>query len=52
MMTDCFALMGSMGWLGWLMPLAALSLLGLGIAALLKYLLFSSSSTPRHGADS
>ncbi|MDL0434063.1 hypothetical protein QPM17_23260 [Marinobacter sp. TBZ242] len=52
MMTNCLALMGNMSWLGWLMPLAVLSLLGLGIAALLKYLFISSSSTPGHGADS
>lgn len=52
MMTDCFALMGSMGWLGWLMPLAVLSLLGLGIAALLKYLFASNPTPPRNGANS
>ncbi|MCE9663502.1 hypothetical protein LY622_08590 [Halomonas sp. M5N1S17] len=44
MMTNCLALMGNMSWLGWLMPLAVLSLLGLGIAALLKYLLTSAKS--------
>ncbi|SFU96163.1 hypothetical protein [Halomonas korlensis] len=38
MTTDCFALMG---WMGWLMPLAVLLLLGLGISALVKYLLTS-----------
>ncbi|MCA1770701.1 MAG: hypothetical protein LC652_12420 [Halomonas sp.] len=38
MTTDCFALMGSMGWMGWLMPLSFLLLIGLGIAALFKYL--------------
>lgn len=51
MMTNCFALMGSMGWLGWLMPLAVLSLLGLGIAALLKYLFASNPTPPRNGAN-
>ncbi|MGR2739118.1 hypothetical protein ACUY1T_11785 [Billgrantia sp. Q4P2] len=45
MMTDCLALMGHMSWLGWLMPLAVLALLGLGIAALLKYLFSSTKST-------
>ncbi|WP_164508630.1 hypothetical protein [Halomonas aestuarii] len=44
MTTDCFALMGSMGWMGWLMPLAVLLLLGLGIAALAKYLFTSRRS--------
>ncbi|MDX1465519.1 MAG: hypothetical protein R3215_07455 [Halomonas sp.] len=44
MTTDCFALMGSMGWIGWLMPLAVLLLLGLGIAALAKYLFTSRRS--------
>ena len=44
MTTDCFALMGSMGWMGWLMPLAVLLLLGLGIAALAKYLFTSRAS--------
>jgi len=40
MMTpDCLALMGTTGWL---MPLAFLLLLGLGIAALVKYLVSSS----------
>lgn len=47
MTTDCFALMGSMGWMGWLMPLAVLLLLGLGIAALVKYL-FTSRHTPEN----
>ncbi|MDR5868075.1 hypothetical protein [Halomonas koreensis] len=42
MFTDCFATMGHMGVLGWLMPLAVLLLLGLGIAALIKYLLTSN----------
>ncbi|MBW6392475.1 hypothetical protein [Billgrantia antri] len=42
MTTDCLALMGHMSWLGWLMPLAVLTLLGLGIAALLKYLFTST----------
>jgi len=41
---DCFALMGSMGWMGWLMPLSAMLLLGLGIAALVKYLVTSRHS--------
>ena len=44
---DCFALMGSMGWmgwLGWLMPLSVMFLLGLGIAALAKYLFTSHHS--------
>ncbi|WP_404377796.1 hypothetical protein [Vreelandella aquamarina] len=35
---DCFAMMGSMGWLGWIMPVMLLLLVGLGIAALAKYL--------------
>lgn len=38
MMTQCAALMGP---LGWIMPFAMLSLLGLGIAALAKYLFTS-----------
>lgn len=38
---DCFALMGSMSWL---MPLTAMLLLGLGIAALVKYLFTSRRS--------
>ncbi|MBZ5877806.1 MULTISPECIES: hypothetical protein [Halomonadaceae] len=41
---DCFALMGSMGWMGWLMPLTVMLLLGLGIAALAKYLFTSRRS--------
>ncbi len=41
MYNDCFATMGHMGVFGWLMPLAVLLLLGLGIAALIKYLLTS-----------
>jgi len=41
---DCFALMGSMGWMGWLMPLSVILLLGLGIAALVKYLFTSRRS--------
>lgn len=48
MMTNCLALMGHMSWLGWLMPLAVLSLLGLSIAALLKYLF--TSVKPATGA--
>lgn len=52
MMTNCFALIGSLSWLGWLMPLAVLTLLGLGIAALTKYLFAATRTTPRHGADS
>ncbi|MGK0547781.1 hypothetical protein ACSEE7_19990 [Halomonas cupida] len=35
---DCFALMGSMGWL---MHLSVMLLVGLGIAALAKYLFIS-----------
>ncbi|MCE8016006.1 hypothetical protein HOP62_07945 [Halomonas sp. MCCC 1A17488] len=50
MTTDCLALMGHMSWLGWLMPLAVLTLLGLGIAALLKYLF--TSTKPSTGARS
>lgn len=42
MFTDCYATMGHMGWLGWLIPLAVLVLLGLGIAALIKYLFTSN----------
>ncbi|MBB3142046.1 hypothetical protein [Halomonas organivorans] len=38
MLIDCFATMDHMGWPGWLMPPAVLLLLGLGIAALIKYL--------------
>lgn len=38
---DCFALMGSMGWL---MPLSVMLLLGLGVAALIKYLFVSRPS--------
>ncbi|MFQ3786720.1 hypothetical protein [Halomonas sp. A29] len=45
MMTDCLALMGHMSWIGWLMPVAVLALLGLGIAALLKYLFTSAKTT-------
>jgi len=41
---ECFALMGSMGWMGWLMPLTITLFLGLGIAALVKYL-FTSRHT-------
>lgn len=40
MIAHCTALMGS---LGWIMPVGMLTLLGLGIAALAKYLF-----TPRH----
>ncbi|MFP4262211.1 MAG: hypothetical protein ACOC0M_04325 [Halomonas sp.] len=43
---ECFALMGAMGPMGWLMPLAGLLLLGLGIAALVKYLF-----TARHSKE-
>ncbi|WP_253444274.1 hypothetical protein [Halomonas sp. Y3] len=43
MMTQCAALMGP---LGWVMPLAMMLLLGLGIAALAKYL-FTSRPTSR-----
>ena len=43
MTAQCTALMGS---LGWIMPIAMLTLLGLGIAALTKYL-FTSRSTSR-----
>ncbi|SDW20724.1 hypothetical protein SAMN05443545_101364 [Aidingimonas halophila] len=38
MMAECFSVMGSMGWVGWIMPLAMLTLFGLAIAALVKYL--------------
>lgn len=41
---ECFALMGSMSWMGWLMPLAFMLLLGLGIAALAKYVFTSRRS--------
>jgi len=44
MSNECFALMGSMGWIGWLMPLTFILLLGLGIAALVKYLFTSRHS--------
>lgn len=43
MIAHCTALMGS---LGWFMPIAMLTLLGLGIAALIKYL-FTSPVTSR-----
>jgi hypothetical protein len=43
MIAQCTALMGS---LGWVMPIAMLALLGLGIAALAKYL-FTSPRTSR-----
>jgi hypothetical protein len=43
MIAQCTALMGS---LGWVMPIAMLTLLGLGIAALAKYL-FTSPRTSR-----
>ncbi|MEQ5803410.1 hypothetical protein [Halomonas sp. H10-9-1] len=46
MIAHCTALMGSLPWLGWIMPIAMLSLLGLGIAALAKYL-FTSPRTSR-----
>ncbi|WP_290793875.1 hypothetical protein [Halomonas sp.] len=46
MLNHCTALMGSMPWFGWIMPVAMLTLLGLGIAALAKYL-FTSSRTSR-----
>lgn len=46
MIAHCTALMGNLPWLGWIMPVAMLSLLGLGIAALTKYL-YSSSRTSR-----
>ncbi|GAA0577192.1 hypothetical protein ACFQH5_00575 [Halomonas salifodinae] len=45
MNADCFALMGT--WWGWLMPLAFLLLLGLGIAALVKYLFLSHKGDRR-----
>ncbi|ERS81966.1 hypothetical protein FIU83_10820 [Halomonas sp. THAF5a] len=38
---ECFAFMDSMSWMGWLMPLTVTLLLGLGIAALVKYLFVS-----------
>ena len=41
MTAQCIALMGS---LGWVMPIAMLTLFGLGIAALAKYL-FTSRHT-------
>jgi len=41
---ECFAFMGSMGWMGWLMPLTMTLLLGLGIAALVKYLFTSRNA--------
>lgn len=44
MIEHCATLMGS---LGWIMPIAMLTLLGLGIAALAKYL-FTSQRTS-HG---
>ncbi|GEK46812.1 hypothetical protein HPA02_10950 [Bisbaumannia pacifica] len=47
MNADCFALMGAMGWWAWLMPLAFLLLLGLGIAALVKYLFQSHKGDRR-----
>jgi len=47
MIAHCTALMGSLPWLGWIMPIAMLSLLGLGIAALAKYLFTS----PRMSRD-
>ncbi|WP_431023588.1 hypothetical protein [Halomonas sp. H5] len=47
MNADCFALMGAMGWWAWLMPLAFLLLLGLGIAALVKYLFLSHKGDRR-----
>lgn len=43
MTEHCTALMGS---LGWIIPIAMLTLLGLGIAALTKYL-FTSQRTSR-----
>ncbi|MYL24323.1 hypothetical protein GLV89_11105 [Halomonas alkaliantarctica] len=45
MLNNCFALMGSLPWLGWIMPITMLALLGLGIAALAKYL-FTSRNVP------
>lgn len=41
-MSTCFA---QMGLLGTIMPIAMLTLLGLGIAALLKYLLTSRTTS-------
>jgi hypothetical protein len=41
---DCSMMMGSMGWLMPVVGIAFLALLGLGIAALVKYL-FSSQKT-------
>ncbi|WP_416138575.1 hypothetical protein ACM26W_19295 [Halomonas sp. HK25] len=46
MLNTCLALMGSLPWLGWIMPITMLTLLGLGIAALAKYL-FVSPRTSR-----
>ena len=45
MLNHCITLMGNLPWLGWIMPVAMLSLLGLGIAALAKYLFTSSRSS-------
>jgi len=46
MLNTCLALMGNLPWLAWAMPIAMLTLLGLGIAALAKYL-FTSPRTSR-----
>ncbi|MGE6608590.1 MULTISPECIES: hypothetical protein [Halomonas] len=46
MIAHCTALMGNLPWLAWVMPIAMLTLLGLGIAALAKYL-FTSPRTSR-----
>ncbi|WBF18690.1 hypothetical protein [Halomonas elongata] len=44
---ECFSMMSAMGWLSWIMPLAVLALLGLGIAALIKYLFMPRSQSDR-----
>lgn len=44
---ECFSMMATMGWLGWLMPAAIILLLGLGIAALIKYLFAPRSRSDR-----
>lgn len=41
MLTECLAWMSSVGWFGWLMPLSMLLLVGLLVAALVKFLFFN-----------
>lgn len=41
MLTECLAWMSSVGWPGWLMPLSMLLLVGLLVAALVKFLFFN-----------